>query len=112
MMKVEAIIRREKLEDVKGALAKAGFSGLTICEVRGRGRQKGYTLNFRGKLINVDLLPKLKIELIVNDKDIKEVTKTITKSALTGEIGDGKIFIYPVANVVRIRTGESGMSAV
>ena len=112
MMKVEAIIRQEKLEDVKGALAKAGFSGLTICEVRGRGRQKGYTLNFRGKLINVDLLPKLKIELIVNDKDIKEVTKTITKSASTGEIGDGKIFIYPVADVIRIRTGVSGMSAV
>jgi len=112
MMKVEAIIRREKLDDVKGALAKAGFPGMTVCEVRGRGRQKGYTLNFRGKQINVDLLPKLKIELIVNDKDLKEVTKTINKSASTGEIGDGKIFIYPVVEVIRIRTGESGKKAV
>jgi len=112
MMKVEAIVRREKLDDVKVALSENGFLGLTVCEVRGRGRQKGYVLNFRGKPINVDLLPKMKIELIVDDGDAEKVIEIIRNNALTGEIGDGKIFLCPVADVILVRTGERGSGAV
>ena len=112
MIKVEAIVRREKLDDVKVALSEGGFLGMTVCEVRGRGRQKGYVLNFRGKPINVDLLPKMKIELIVDDDDAEKVIEIIRNNALTGEIGDGKIFLCPVADVVRVRTGERGTGAV
>jgi nitrogen regulatory protein P-II 1 len=111
-MRVEAIIRSEKLDDVKDALAEAGFLGMTVSEVRGRGRQKGYVLNFRGKPINVDLLPKLKIELIVDNINVEKAIGIVTRSAFTGEIGDGKIFICPVADVIRIRTGERGKEAV
>jgi len=112
MMKIEAIIRREKLDDVKAALSEAGFPGMTVCEVRGRGRQKGYVLNFRGRSINVDLLPKLRVELIVDDGDVEKVVDVVRNSALTGEIGDGKLFLYPVADVIRVRTGERGTEAV
>ncbi|MEM2942222.1 MAG: P-II family nitrogen regulator [Candidatus Bathyarchaeia archaeon] len=112
MIKVEAIIRREKLDDVKAALSERGFLGMTAWEVRGRGRQKGYLLNFRGRTINVDLLPKTKIELVVEDDDAEKVIEIIRKNALTGEIGDGKIFLCPVTDVVRVRTGERGGRAV
>ena len=112
MMKVEAIIRREKLDDVKQALTEAGFLGMTVCEVRGRGRQRGYVLNFRGKQFNVDLLPKLKIELVIDDADLEKVVEVIRKNAFTGGIGDGKIFVYSVIDVIRIRTGERGRNAV
>ena len=112
MMRVEAIIRSEKLDDVKDAMVEAGFVGMTVCEVRGRGRQKGYVLNFRGKSINVDLLTKLKIELIVDEINVEKAIETLATSAFTGEIGDGKIFISPVADVIRIRTGERGKQAV
>lgn len=112
MMKVEAVIRCEKLEVVKRALSSEGFQGMTVYKVRGRGRQKGYVLNFRGRSINVDLLPKLKIELIVDDSDIERVVQTIRDNALTNEIGDGKIFVYPVAQVIRIRTAERGKEAM
>ncbi len=112
MMRVEAIIREEKLDDLKNALAEAGFLGMTVTEVRGRGRQKGYTLNFRGRRINVDLLPKLKIELIIDDSNVDKLVEVINKNASTGEIGDGKIFLYPVADAIRIRTGERGSNAI
>ena len=112
MMRVEAIIREEKLDDLKNALAEAGFLGMTVTEVRGRGRQKGYTLNFRGRQINVDLLPKIKIELIIEDSNVDKLLEVINKNASTGEIGDGKIFLYPVADAIRIRTGERGSSAI
>jgi nitrogen regulatory protein P-II 1 len=112
MLKVEAVIRREKLDDIKNALEKAGFVGMTVYEVKGRGRQKGYRLNFRGRQFDVDLLPKLKIELIVEDIDVEKVIEVIRKSAFTGEIGDGKIFVYPVVDVIRIRTGERGKNAI
>jgi nitrogen regulatory protein P-II 1 len=109
---VEAIMREEKLDDLKNALAEAGFLGMTVTEVRGRGRQKGYTLNFRGRQINVDLLPKLKIELIIEDSNVDKLVEVINKNASTGEIGDGKIFLYPVADAIRIRTGERGSDAI
>lgn len=112
MMRVEAIIREEKLDDLKNALAEAGFLGMTVTEVRGRGRQKGYTLTFRGRQINVDLLPKLKIELIIDDSKVDKLIDIISKNASTGEIGDGKIFLHPVADVIRIRTGERGSTAI
>ena len=112
MIRVEAIIREEKLDDLKNALAEAGFLGMTVTEVRGRGRQKGYTLNFRGRRINVDLLPKLKIELIIDDSNVDKLVDVINKNASTGEIGDGKIFLYPVADAIRIRTGERGSKAI
>jgi nitrogen regulatory protein P-II 1 len=112
MMRVEAIIREEKLDDLKNALAEAGFLGMTVSEVKGRGRQKGYTLNFRGKPITVDLLPKLKIELTIDDSDVEKLVDIIRKNASTGEIGDGKIFLYPVADAIRIRTGERGSGAI
>ena len=112
MIRVEAIIRGEKLDDLKNALAKAGFLGMTVTEVRGRGRQKGYTLNFRGRRINIDLLPKLKIELIIDDFNVDKLIDVINKNASTGEIGDGKIFLHPVTDVIRIRTGERGSNAI
>ncbi|OGD54494.1 transcriptional regulator [Candidatus Bathyarchaeota archaeon RBG_13_38_9] len=112
MMKVEAIIREEKLDNLKNALAEAGFLGMTVSEVKGRGRQKGYTLNFRGKSINVDLLPKLKVELTIDDSNINKLVDIIRKNSSTGEIGDGKIFLYPVADAIRIRTGERGPDAI
>jgi nitrogen regulatory protein P-II 1 len=112
MMRVEAIIREEKLDELKNALAEAGFLGMTVTEVRGRGRQKGYTLNFRGRSINVDLLPKLKIELVIDDSNVDKLIDVISKNASTGEIGDGKIFLYPVADAIRIRTGERGSPAI
>lgn len=111
-MKVEAIIRQEKLDVVKKALAESGYVGLTVYNVRGRGRQKGYVLNFRGRELNVDLLPKVKLEIVVNDEDVENVIDIIRSKALTGEIGDGKIFVYPVYEVIRIRTGEKGIEAV
>ncbi|MBS7650735.1 MAG: P-II family nitrogen regulator [Candidatus Bathyarchaeia archaeon] len=111
MMKVEAIIRREKLLDVKTGLSEAGFAGLTVYEVRGRGRQRGYTLNFRGRPVNIDLLPKVKVEMIVDDSDVDKVIEVIRTYASTGEVGDGKIFLYPVIDAIRIRTGERGVEA-
>ncbi|MEM2873005.1 MAG: P-II family nitrogen regulator [Nitrososphaerales archaeon] len=112
MIKVEAIIRQERLDDVKVGLANEGFFGMTMYNVRGRGRQKGYVLDFRGRELRVDLLPKVKIELVIDDRDLDKVVNLISKNAYTGEIGDGKIFIYPVKEVIRIRTGEKGLQAI
>jgi nitrogen regulatory protein P-II 1 len=113
MKKIEAIIRTEKLDEVKVSLAKNGYIGLTTYEVKGRGRQKGIVLQWRGvKEYRVDLLPKSKLELIVDDKDVPEVVGIIREKAFTGKPGDGKIFVLPVEEVIRIRTDERGKDAI
>ena len=112
MKKIEAIIRQEKLTEVKDALGEAGFPGLTAYEVRGRGRQKGVSLSYRTTEYRVDMLPKMKIEIVVEDKDVEKAIDTIVNTAKTGNIGDGKIFVLPVEEVVRVRTGEKGDSAI
>ncbi len=112
MKKVEAIIRPFKLEDVKLALVNAGIIGMTVSEVRGFGRQKGQVERYRGSEFTVEFLQKLKIEVVVADENVDSVLKAIADSAKTGEIGDGKIFVYPVESVVRIRTGEEDGAAL
>ncbi len=111
MKKIEAIIREEKLEPVKAALEGKGFLGLTVSEVRGRGLQKGISLQWRVGEYRVDLLPKLKLEVVVNDKDSEAVIDTICDAARTGAIGDGMVFVLPVEEVRRVRTGERGGAA-
>ena len=112
MKKIEAIIKPFKLDEVKEALSKAGIQGLTITEVKGFGRQKGHTELYRGAEYVVDFLPKVKIEILVDDDKAAEVADTIITAARTGRIGDGKIFILPMDDVVRIRTGERGADAI
>jgi len=112
MIKVEALIRPQKLEDVKAALSEAGISGMTVTEVRGSGKQKGYTQHYRGAEYAVNLLQKIKIEIVVADEEAQAVATAISDAARTGEIGDGKIFLIPVADVIRIRTGEHGGVAI
>ena len=108
MKKIEVIIRPEKLETVRSALEKAGCAGLMITEIEGHGKQKGVVQQWRGEKYRVELLPKTKIEVVVKDEDVDLITKTIMENARTGEIGDGKIFIYGIENAIRIRTGEKG----
>ncbi len=112
MKKIEAIIREERLEAVKKCLEDMGYMGITITEVSGRGHQKGLVLQWRAGEYRVDLLPKLKVEVVVMDEDVAKVTECIVMAARTGEMGDGKIFVLPVENVIRIRTGEQGKDAV
>lgn len=112
MKKIEAIIRHFKLDDVKAALTELGVYGMTVTEVRGFGRQKGHTEMYRGAEYTVDFVPKIKIEMVVADKDVKGVIDTITRAAKTGQVGDGKIFIADLADTIRIRTGESGDQAI
>ncbi|HWA98155.1 MAG TPA: P-II family nitrogen regulator [Pirellulales bacterium] len=112
MKKVEAIIRHFKLEDVKTALAEQGIQGMTISEVRGFGRQKGHTEMYRGTEYTVDFVPKVKIEVIVRNEDVAKTVSTIMRTAQTGQIGDGKIFVISLDEAVRIRTGETGVDAV
>jgi nitrogen regulatory protein P-II 1 len=112
MKKIEAIIKPFKLDEVKEALSKAGIQGLTITEVKGFGRQKGHTELYRGAEYVVDFLPKVKIEILIDDDKAAEVADTIIAAARTGRIGDGKIFILPMDDVVRIRTGERGADAI
>lgn len=112
MKKIEAIIKPFKLDEVKEALSKTGIQGLTITEVKGFGRQKGHTELYRGAEYVVDFLPKVKIEILVDDDKAGEVADTIISAARTGRIGDGKIFILPMDDVVRIRTGERGADAI
>ena len=112
MKKVEAIIRPFKLDEVKIALVNAGIVGMTVSEVRGFGRQKGQTERYRGSEYTVEFLQKLKVEIVVEDAQVDMVADKIIAAARTGEIGDGKIFISPVEEVVRIRTGEKNKSAV
>jgi len=112
MKKVEAIIREEKLEQVKTLLEELGYFGMTMTEVSGRGRQKGVPLKWGAKEYRLEFLPKLKIEIVVMDEDVSAVVNAICKGARTGEIGDGKIFIIPIEDAIRVRTGDTGTNAV
>lgn len=112
MKKIECIIRPEKLEEVKDTLKQLGIKGMTVSQVMGCGLQKGKTEYYRGVEININLLPKIKIELIIKDSEVDRIVDTIIKVARSGKIGDGKIFIYNVEDAVRIRTGEKGESAI
>jgi nitrogen regulatory protein P-II 1 len=112
MKKIEAIIRHYKLEEVKEALTRVGIQGMTVSEVRGFGRQKGHKEAYRGTEYTVDFVPKVKVEVVVPDDDAKEVIDTILQKAQTGKIGDGKIFVSDLEEVIRIRTREAGASAL
>ncbi len=112
MKKIEAIVRHHKLEEVKDALAAKGITGMTITEVRGFGRQKGHTEVYRGTEYTVDFVPKVKIEIVVDDGKLQPLVDTIVKSAQTGQVGDGKIFVSDLKDAIRIRTSETGAAAL
>jgi len=112
MKLIVAIIRPNRVDTVKAALEEAGARGLTLCEVRGHGRQKGHRELFRGKEYMVDLVPKTRIEIAVADDQVEGVVSALIASAATGEVGDGKIFILPMENAYRVRTGETGVDAI
>ena len=112
MKKIEAIIKPFKLDEVKNALTKIGVQGMTVTEVKGFGRQRGHTEVYRGAEYKIDFLPKVKIELITTDEIVPQVIETIERAAKTGKIGDGKIFLFPVEEIIRIRTGERGRDAI
>ena len=112
MKKIEAIIKPFKLEDVKEALAGLGIEGMTVSEVKGFGRQKGHTEIYRGSEYTVDFLPKVKVEIVLRDDLVESATEAIVTAAKTGKIGDGKVFVLPADGAIRIRTGETGDSAV
>jgi nitrogen regulatory protein P-II 1 len=112
MVKLEAIVRPNKFESVKSALIQMGVEGMTVSEVRGHGRQKGHTEVFKGREYEVDLLPKIKLELVVNDELAEEVIDSIMATAYSGSIGDGKIFVYDMKDAIRIRSRERGRAAI
>ncbi len=112
MKKIEAVIKPFKLEEVKNALTKIGVQGMTVIEVKGFGRQKGHTESYRGTEYAIDFLPKSKVEIIIIDELVTQVIEAIQRTAKTGKIGDGKIFVSPVEEVIRIRTGERGKDAI
>ena len=112
MKKIEAIVRHFKLDDVKDALMQQGVHGMTVTEVRGFGRQKGHTEMYRGTEYTVDFVPKIKIEVVVADDDLAGAIETISRAARTGQVGDGKLFVTELDNVVRIRTSETGNQAI
>ncbi len=112
MKRVEAIIKPFKLEDVKDALAEIGIEGMTVSEVKGYGRQKGHSELYRGAEYVVDFLPKIKMEMIVDEKDVEQVINAIVEAARTGKIGDGKIFVSDIEKIIRIRTGETDVEAI
>ncbi len=112
MKKIEAIIKPFKMDDVREALAEVGIAGMTVSEVKGFGRQKGHTELYRGAEYVVDFLPKIKMEIIVSDNQVEDVINTIMQAAQTGRIGDGKIFVIDLQDIVRIRTGERGEDAI
>lgn len=112
MKKIEAVIRHHKLDDLKAALVEQGIHGMTITEVRGFGRQKGHTETYRGTEYEIDFVPKVKVEVVVADAQFEQGVKAIVDTAKTGQVGDGKIFIHDLADTVRIRTGETGQSAL
>jgi nitrogen regulatory protein P-II 1 len=112
MTKVEAIVQPSKFDAVKEALIGMGIDGMTVSEVRGHGRQKGHTETYHGHEYSVDLLPKIKVELVIDDKLVEKAIEIITAAAATGKIGDGKIFVYKIDEVVRIRNHERGVSAL
>ena len=112
MKKIEAIIKPHRLEDVKSALTQVGIQGMTVGEIRGFGRQKGHKEQYRGAEYTVDLVPKIKVEIVVADAGVQAAVDAIVRAAKTGEIGDGKIFVLPLESAVRIRTGEKGDQAL
>ncbi|MFT7003631.1 MAG: nitrogen regulatory protein P-II 1 [Sulfurimonas sp.] len=112
MKRIEAVIKPFKLEDVKDALAEIGITGMTVSEVKGYGRQKGHSELYRGAEYVVDFLPKIKMEMIVDDETVDQVTSTIVEAARTGKIGDGKIFVSEIEKIIRIRTGETDDEAI
>jgi len=112
MKKIEAIIKPFKLDDVREALSEIGITGMTVTEVKGFGRQKGHTELYRGAEYVVDFLPKVKLEMVVKEDQLARCIEAISTAARTGKIGDGKIFVYPVEQVIRIRTGETGPEAI
>lgn len=112
MKKIEAVIQPHKLEEVKEALKAIGVDGMTISEVRGHGRQKGHKEVYRGMEYEVDLLPKIKVELVIPDARLDEITRALVAAARTGKIGDGKVFIYDVADAIRIRNDDTGEAAL
>ena len=112
MTKIEAIVKPSKFEEVKDALIALGVEGMTVSEVRGHGRQKGHHETYRGREYDVNLLPKIKIELVLDDERVNSAVETILKTAATGEIGDGKIFLYKVDEAIRIRNQERGIAAL
>ncbi|OHE19990.1 MAG: transcriptional regulator [Sulfurimonas sp. RIFOXYD12_FULL_36_11] len=112
MKRVEAVIKPFKLEDVKDALAEIGITGMTVSEVKGYGRQKGHSELYRGAEYVVDFLPKIKMEMVVDDESVEQVVSTIIEAARTGKIGDGKIFVSDIEKVIRIRTGEADSEAI
>jgi nitrogen regulatory protein P-II 1 len=112
MKKIEAIVRPETLDSVKKAVERSGYPGIMITEIQGHGKQKGIVQQWRGEEYRVDLIPKVKVEIVVNDDDVDSLIDTISDCAKTGQIGDGKIFVYDVVEAVRIRTGEKGTVAI
>jgi nitrogen regulatory protein P-II 1 len=112
MKKIEAIVRHHKLEEIKNALTKIGVQGMTVTEVRGFGRQKGHTETYRGAEYTIDFVPKIKLEVAVPESSMRPVIDAIIKSAQTGQIGDGKIFVSEITDTIRIRTGEHGETAL
>jgi nitrogen regulatory protein PII len=112
MKKIEAIVKPFKMEDVKEALAEVGVEGMTVSEVKGFGRQKGHTEIYRGSEYTVDFLPKVKFEIVISDERVQKAVEVIVKAAKTGKIGDGKVFILPMEEAIRIRTEERGESAI
>jgi nitrogen regulatory protein P-II 1 len=112
MKKIEAIVRPFRIDDVREALAEIGVKGMTLTEVKGYGRQKGHTELYRGSEYQIDFLPKIKLEVVVPDRMEDQVVEAILKTARTGQVGDGKIFIYDVEDAVRVRTGEAGEAAL
>lgn len=112
MKKIEAVVRHHKLEEVKNALTAIGISGMTVSEIRGFGRQRGHKETYRGAEYTVDFLPKVLLEVVVDDGDVSKAAETIMQTARTGQIGDGKIFVTPLEEVIRIRTGETGPEAL
>ena len=112
MKKIEAVIRPHNLDPVREALESAGYPGIMVTEIEGHGKQKGVTQQWRGQEYKVDLLPKVKLEIVVEDSKVNELVTTISRVTKTGQIGDGKIFVYPVEDVIRIRTGEHGELAL
>lgn len=112
MQKITAVIRAEKLEDVRDALEKKGYPGLMLARIEGHGTQKGLTQQFRGRKYTIELIPKAKLEIVVKDRDVQDIVDAVIKAARTGEVGDGKIFVSPITEVFRIRTSESGETAI
>lgn len=112
MKKIEAVVRPEKLDEVKAALEACGYPGMMVTRIEGHGKQKGLVQQFRGRPYKVEMLPKYKLEVVVDDSDLDKTVAAVTSAARTGEVGDGKIFVYEVSDVVRIRTGETGAIAV